>query len=417
MLTAAAAVVTPRQTHRVEMVRIRRRKRKWVLILYMSGQTPTPERPDAGAKEETPQAGTAASPAGGQPVEPTPHNETSTTSTVAPAASEPTSDAGSHATPRGANGPADPSPPNVGEPTLEPSTSNDALTAPPATQSAPSSEQAPPQHKSRLRRWISSKPHQFVITTVVAAVAALVGSIPGYVALFRDPPPVPTTPSNTNIFLPTINGAEGQTAPAIQKGCEETLDNRPGWGPARPTVAGPTTLTWPSLNADRENPNYGDERNFFTIKDADNKQAGGWSNDINDVQIGKRYLVRMLIHNSGSDDDFTVARDAKIKVSLPNCTSRRISSTGFLTSSTAFPSTVWSGVTLSSATSFALTYVPDTARLFTNANPNPGIQVPGTDFLSEIGQMVGYDKLDGAVRGGYQQSSIFVFTIEAVHPA
>jgi hypothetical protein len=195
------------------------------------------------------------------------------------------------------------------------------------------------------------------------------------------------------------------------------MDNKPGWGPTRPTVAGPIALTWPSLNADRENPNVGDERNFFRIKDADNHLPGGQSNTIDDVQIGKRYLVQLYIHNSGAIGDFTVARDVKIKVNLPNCASRRISSYGFLTSSTAFPSTVWCGVTLSSSTPFALAYVPDTARLLTNANPNPGIPVPGTDFLSGTGQLVGYDKLDGVMRGGYQQSAYFTFIIEAVRPA
>jgi hypothetical protein len=45
----------------------------------------------------------------------------------------------------------------------------------------------------------------------------------------------------------------------------------------------------------------------------------------------------VYIHNGGANDDFTVARDVKININLPNCTSRRISSQGFLTSSTAFP--------------------------------------------------------------------------------
>lgn len=264
---------------------------------------------------------------------------------------------------------------------------------------------------SRIRHWIQSKPLQFAITTIIAVTAL----VPAFILAFRDTP-APVVISDSNVYIPAVNGAPGQVVPPETKGCEESEENQPGWGPARPTVAGPLTLDWPSLNADRENPDYGDERSFFLVKPLENEAPGGWATKIEDLQVGQRFLMRAYIHNSGAAGDYAIARDVKIAVSLPNCSSRRISAYAFLESSTAFPSSVWSGVTLASTTPFAVSYVPDTARLFTNANPNPGISIPGTDFLSATGQLIGQN-LDGVVRGGYADTAILTFAVEIVNPA
>jgi hypothetical protein len=186
-----------------------------------------------------------------------------------------------------------------------------------------------------------------------------------------------------------------------------------GWGPDRPVVSGPIPLPYPALNSDINAPTSGDERNFFRVKDAENQQAGGWSNAIDDVRIGKRYLLQIYVHNSGANGDCTVARDVHALVTLPSCRSRQISVHGMLRSSNAFPALIWGGVNFSGTADFALRYVVDSAKIYSNPYPN-GMPVPGSDFLEPQGAAVGAAALDGVVPGGFGSSFYFTVTVEAV---
>jgi hypothetical protein len=68
-----------------------------------------------------------------------------------------------------------------------------------------------------------------------------------------------------------------------------------------------------------------------------------WRNDIR-VEHGKRYTVRMYVHNSAADLDETVATDTTAWFTLPDCKGKRLALNGFLRSPAAFHIEVWGGV-------------------------------------------------------------------------
>ncbi|MGV9675434.1 hypothetical protein ACWDSJ_09165 [Nocardia sp. NPDC003482] len=258
--------------------------------------------------------------------------------------------------------------------------------------------------------WKPRKPHWWADWWVktISAMVAVFALIVGILAYVKKPPATP--PPVVNNYLPNVNGLAGQENPQIDKSCSDDSSNKAGWGPDRPVVSGPTVLNWPSINADTDNPNYGDERNFYRVKDAGNTSPGGWSNTIQ-VQRGKKYLLQVYIHNSAGDFDYMAAKGVRLAINLPACTGRRISSAAFVTSSNSYPGQVWGGVTFTSDQDFNVAYYDGNAAVLNNVNPNPGFSIPGNDFLTSKGQLVGFDQMDGIVRGGYKYSLFFTFTV------
>lgn len=270
---------------------------------------------------------------------------------------------------------------------------------------------AGPSSEGRGREFVPTAKHWWLAFAVPVAVSIVSLGVAGFATLGQDN----DVPSQTNtIVLPDVNGLAGQPNTLEKAGsCEVSRENFAGWGPDRPVVIGPIALPYPALNSDVDQPNVGDERNFFRIKDAANREAGGWSNEITDVAVGKQYLLQVYVHNSGANGEYSVARDVRAFVTLPSCRSRQISVHGLVRSSNAFPSLIWGGVNLSGPSDFALRYVPDSAAVYSNAHPN-GLPVPGTDFLESHGAAVGSTGLDGVVPGGFGSSFYFTITVEVV---
>ena len=384
----------------------------------MSGGTPSSDRRDAeaGGDESAadgarPEAGQAAAGDG------TPNNEPAHASGDQPTNSPEetpnnagaTQQAGNHKTSEAQDpGAAEVPPDSSGEqsndhaapPTPDPPATARNLTANPPTSPndapaapADAATEAKPPHLSRYQ-------HIVALAAVPLALAAIGISV---WSELRPDPPQPAQPQ-----LPTINDSIGQPNAALSDRCADTPNNRAGWGPDRPMVAGQTVLPWPGFNADRSNPNIGDERNMVAARPADSDEL--WSNDIR-VEHGKQYTVRMYVHNSAADLDDTVATDTTAWFTLPDCKGKRVSLNGFLRSPAAFPIEVWGGVNFTASRAFRITYVTGSARLETNGLPG-GKRIDGTAFLQEPGQPIGYSALDGAVRGGYQHAMYFSLELE-----
>lgn len=256
----------------------------------------------------------------------------------------------------------------------------------------------------------------FAVPVVVSVVALI---RPMFV---HDNPPIQLSVNLPS--LPKVGDSPGQPAPQINSPCDGTADA--GWGPPRPTVQGPTTyLFYPGFNADRLNPNIGgDERDMVGVRPADThdpfstgtRPHPDGSNAIT-VQDGARYRIRMYIGNSASDSDDTVATGTRVRIPLPACFGKHLAINGYIHSADAFPVEVWGGVNLKSDRPFKVSYVPDSAVLETNGFPggngaSPGIKITGTEFLSEPGQLVGYNQLDGNVRGSWQYSEYFSIEVK-----
>jgi hypothetical protein len=211
--------------------------------------------------------------------------------------------------------------------------------------------------------------------------------------------------------LPKVGDSPGQASPQIDSPC----DGSPyaGWGPDRPTVQGSTTyLFYPGFNADRVNPNIGDERDMVGVRPADTHDPFITGPNEMTVEDGARYRIRMYIHNSAPDSDNTVATGTRVRIPLPTCDGTRIAINGYIHSVDAFPVEVWGGVNLKADRKFKVSYVPDSAVLETNGFVPAGKTITGTDFLGEPGQLVGYVQLDGNVRGSWQYAEYFSIEVK-----
>lgn len=233
--------------------------------------------------------------------------------------------------------------------------------------------------------------------------------------------------ATTNYYNQTITmpAPSGEATPAdALKGCSNIVDDSTGgWGPARITLGKDDLLPWPGFNQDNVS-SYGDERNFYTGYMADatsdeqaiNATMVGRFDDKIRVERGRYYLLMVYIHNSAGEADDKIATDTRVKISLPTCTGRQVSSNAFITSNNSQPAEIWDGVSFWSDEDFNLAYVAGSARMCNNFftckkdGSTKGVPLPD-DIMTSHGALLGYDKLDGKFRGNYQHSAYVYITV------
>lgn len=194
--------------------------------------------------------------------------------------------------------------------------------------------------------------------------------------------------------------ASGSSEDATCADDADRLDT--GWGPDRPTV-GPTQVAGqPSFNVERNNPNYGDERNFFRLKEASFTSAGEWT-DVLDVVPGGEYLLQVYIHNGASaiDSPENVARDTMVRFDLPTCDGLALALQAVVSSPAAYPQLVFDTAVLRADEAIEVNLVPGSVQLFNNSFPG-GIELP--DRVATGGGLVGSATADGNVGGGFSNS-------------
>ena len=187
------------------------------------------------------------------------------------------------------------------------------------------------------------------------------------------------------------------------------------WGPERPTydyIKGSPIVTFNSID---KNPNYGDERNFVTIKDAANQNAGGWVDDIT-VENGKEYYVRMYVHNNAAGGLSQIASNVTSKFNVPTYSAKTIQIDGYLESPDAKPVKIWDQAAFNSTKDFSVSYVAGSA-MYTNNVFTGGKKLD--DKLISTGVKLGYDKydattgFDGNIPGCYKYAGFVTFKVKA----
>jgi uncharacterized repeat protein (TIGR01451 family)/LPXTG-motif cell wall-anchored protein len=181
------------------------------------------------------------------------------------------------------------------------------------------------------------------------------------------------------------------------------------WGPDRPTFTVDKPAGYITFNSITNNPNYGDERNFVTIKDAKDKNEGGWVDSIK-VKDGKEYYVRMYVHNNAAENLDLVAKNVTAKFNIPDQTAKRIQIDGYLSSSNASPSKIWDQAVFTSSDFFTLDYVKGSAS-YTNNYFTSGKSLSNSVVSS--GVELGYKTLDGKIPGCFQYSGYVIFKVKA----
>ena len=182
------------------------------------------------------------------------------------------------------------------------------------------------------------------------------------------------------------------------------------WGPDRPTFTVAQPANHVTFNSITDNPNYGDERNFVTIKDTTNTGAGNWKDEIKVANNGT-YTVRMYVHNNAAENLNLVAENVTAKFNLPTGAAKRVQIDGYLNSSNASPSQIYDQAVFSSDSNFSLHYQAGSAK-YTNNVFTSG--TPLSDNVISSGAQLGYDKLDGKVPGCFQYTGYVTFEVKAV---
>ncbi|HEY8992480.1 MAG TPA: LPXTG cell wall anchor domain-containing protein [Candidatus Microsaccharimonas sp.] len=182
------------------------------------------------------------------------------------------------------------------------------------------------------------------------------------------------------------------------------------WGPDRPTftIASPADhITFDSIT---DNPNYGDERNFVTIKDNTNTGAGSWKDELTVANNGE-YTVRMYVHNNAATNLNLVAENVTAKFNLPTAAAKRVQIDGYLSSTNASPTQIYDQAVFNSDSNFSLQYEAGSAQ-YTNNVFTSGTPLP--DSVVSSGAQLGYDQMNGKIPGCFQYSGYVTFKVKAV---
>lgn len=169
----------------------------------------------------------------------------------------------------------------------------------------------------------------------------------------------------------------------------------------------------PVFNSITNSPNYGDERNFVTIKSTDGGSgtSSAWTDELT-VQNNKEYFVRMYVHNNAEAQ--YVAQGVSAKFNLPTYNAKRIQIDGYLSSTNAAPAQVWDQAVFSSTGNFALQYVAGSAT-YTNNNLQEQTRVFNLpDSVVGNGAQLGYDSMNGQIPGCFQYGGYVIFKVKAV---
>ena len=141
------------------------------------------------------------------------------------------------------------------------------------------------------------------------------------------------------------------------------------YGPDRQTYTMEHPADHVTFNSITNNPTYGDEREFVTVKD---NTAGGAPTGKATLVPGHTYTVQMYVHNDASStlndaahDYKGIARDTTVRAVLPTSVSGNDTVDGYVSASNATPGTVYDTAALSSNGRVNLQYVAGSATLHT----------------------------------------------------
>ncbi|MDB5161381.1 MAG: exported protein of unknown function [Candidatus Saccharibacteria bacterium] len=168
------------------------------------------------------------------------------------------------------------------------------------------------------------------------------------------------------------------------------------------------------FNSFTNNPVYGDERNFLTVRDAD---AG--TNTYTDnmaLTAGKTYVIRFYVHNNAQQDlsgvNNYVAHNTAVRVAMPSEVNGSGQVTGYISASNAGPGSVFDDFTFTSGSKLDLQYVAGSAKIRTNGQTDVTI----SDAIVGAGAPVGFSSQNGDWPGCFDFSGWVTLQVKAVAP-
>lgn len=177
------------------------------------------------------------------------------------------------------------------------------------------------------------------------------------------------------------------------------------WGPNRTTYTMEQPADHVTFNSITNNPNYGDERNFVTVKDPKTNQ---WVDNVT-VEPGQEYTVRVLIHNDAAENLNLVAMNTTLHTAIGE---KAI--TAHVSADNATPKTVYDDVFFNSPKNFNLAYIEGSATVYNNGYAKGGSGKPFSDaMVTKQGAKLGYKKEgDGKIPGCMEYINYVYFKVK-----
>lgn len=170
------------------------------------------------------------------------------------------------------------------------------------------------------------------------------------------------------------------------------------------------------------NGTIGNEKNFVGASLNTGINLGNnnvWNANEIKVEDGKEYIVRLYVHNNNPNGLDAISTNTSVAFSIPTVSAKALSVYGYIFCDNASPSKYWDGVTFTADNAFHLEYQYGSARISNSGIGSPEEGYPLSDDIvlkaDQKGTLIGYDKLDGNMPGGYDYASYVWLCVKAVY--
>ena len=265
---------------------------------------------------------------------------------------------------------------------------------------------APPSGPWHRRTWKGIVRSPVISAGLVVVIAASCVVVATRIA--QGPPPL----SSPATSAPETSVSSAPTPSATPTGAFDAF-KAAKWGPARDVANVDSRPNAPMLNSIMDNPEYGDERNFFRAKLVDDSAAEFRDELI--VEPGQVYTFMVIVNNDARDGGPSV-EGTHLRIQMPGVAAGGAANRAFISSSNTAPDEIWDGVTLigkNPTDQFALRYLESSAVLHTSGASN-GVSLPEDVFRD--GVLLGCDQLDGTLPSGAGCQSYVTFDVRIDQP-
>jgi len=254
-----------------------------------------------------------------------------------------------------------------------------------------------------VRTWRFGR--RFSRTTLVVSVTIALVLIASGIAWWR----VANSPASHAVNSPT---SPPQTWSASRNGpvADPSIDPNTyqgGWGPDRPINTESTFNTYPVFDSTVDNPNVGDERNFVGIRTLNSDHV--WYDRLR-VKPGEIYWMRVYVRNDGTsnggEDPTAWIQGARLYIAKSSPT--RYDQVVWAELSAFNCKSVWDSASFASDVPISVAFDVSSLALENNAHSGQsgGMKVDQDAFTSN-GTPIGYDKMDGVIKNGYQYDAYY----------
>lgn len=194
------------------------------------------------------------------------------------------------------------------------------------------------------------------------------------------------------------------------------------WGPERKTFTMENPAPYNTFNSITDNPDVGDERNFFRVRDVNQDKRGEeaineWTDAI-ELKDGGEYEACVYVANS-AENRSSQAENVHVSVNMPTKDSvfgYAFVVNAFVSADNAKPKQIWDNVVLKSEYPFHVKIISAVYYNNIKTEKSSGFKL-GEDLFTRKGSLIGYRKMDGMMPASFAASGYVLIRFKYVgHP-